>query len=127
MISRETGANITRNEHIQQSILDILTTRIGMRVMRREYGSLLPDLVDKPNNDETIMQMMSATVIAIAIWEPRISTSYVNFSETTMQGVLNIEIEATIKETNEMFSMNQNLFSNPEAMNNVIKNGGING
>ncbi len=121
MINRATGKNITRNEHIQQSILDILTTRLGTRVMRREYGSLLPDLVDKPSNDETLMQMMSATVIALAIWEPRITATYVNFSETTMQGVLNIEIEAMIKESNEIFSMNQNLFSNPEAMNDVMR------
>ncbi|GAA5097394.1 GPW/gp25 family protein [Wohlfahrtiimonas larvae] len=127
MMNRETGVNITRNEHIQQSILDILTTRLGTRVMRRDYGSLLPDLVDKPSNDETMMQMMSATVIALAVWEPRITATFVNFTETTMQGVLNIELEATIKESNEMFSMNQQLFSNPEAMNNVIKKGGING
>lgn len=127
MINRETGMNITRNEHIVQSILDILTTRIGSRIMRRDYGSLLPDLVDKPSNDETMMQMMSATVIALAVWEPRITATFVNFSETNMQGVLNIELEAMIKESNEMFSMNQQLFSNPEVMNDVIKKGGING
>ena len=45
-MNRETGAAISTVEHIGQSIRDILTTRLGTRVMRREYGSLLPELVD---------------------------------------------------------------------------------
>ena len=35
-------------EHIRQSILDIVSTPIGTRVMRPEYGSRVPRLVDQP-------------------------------------------------------------------------------
>ena len=52
-MNRETGSAISTLEHIGQSISDILTTRLGTRVMRREYGSLLPELVDQPFNDAT--------------------------------------------------------------------------
>jgi phage baseplate assembly protein W len=38
--------------HLRQSIADVLTTPIGSRVQRREYGSLLPELIDQPFNDE---------------------------------------------------------------------------
>ena len=47
-ISRATGKVLTRREHIAQSINDILTTPIRTRLMRRNYGSYLPQLVDHP-------------------------------------------------------------------------------
>ena len=37
-------------EHIDQSIGDILSTPIGTRVMRPDYGSRIPRLVDRPIN-----------------------------------------------------------------------------
>lgn len=57
--------------HLRQSIRDILTTPIGSRVMRREYGSRLFQLVDAPLNAETIVDLYAATAEAIATWEPR--------------------------------------------------------
>lgn len=47
-MNRETGAAIGELAHIKKCITDILTTRIGTRVMHREYGSLLPELVAPP-------------------------------------------------------------------------------
>lgn len=38
MMSRENGQSIELFQSIKQSIQDILTTPIGSRVMRREYG-----------------------------------------------------------------------------------------
>ncbi|MEN1410054.1 GPW/gp25 family protein, partial [Pseudomonas aeruginosa] len=52
-MNAHTGGAIDRLAHIRQSIADILTTRIGTRVMRREYGSQLPELIDAPFNDTT--------------------------------------------------------------------------
>ena len=46
--------------------------------MRREYGSLLPDLLDAPMNHTTRLQCMSAVVIALAQWEPRIALNAVD-------------------------------------------------
>ena len=34
------------NAHLNQSIADILTTPIGTRVMRPDYGSNIPRLID---------------------------------------------------------------------------------
>ena len=59
-MNRETGGAISTVEHIGQSISDILTTRLGTRVMRREYGSLLPELVDQPFNDVTRLRVYAA-------------------------------------------------------------------
>lgn len=71
-MSKTTGRKLEGIEHIRQSIADILTTPIGSRVMRREYGSILPELIDQPLNGATLLQAYSATALAVARWEPRV-------------------------------------------------------
>ena len=44
-MDRETGKSLSGIEHLRQSIRDILTTPIGSRVMRRDYGSRLFELL----------------------------------------------------------------------------------
>lgn len=55
-------------DHVRQSITTILSTRIGTRIMRRDFGSRIPDLIDRPMNDATLMAIFSATASAL---EPR--------------------------------------------------------
>lgn len=71
-MNNKTGRDLSGIEHIQQSVRDILGTPIGSRVMRREYGSLLPELLDQPLNDATLLRAYAASVMAIIRWEPRI-------------------------------------------------------
>lgn len=67
----QTGRLITGTEHLQHSIADILMTRIGSRVMRRNYGSRLFELLDKPLNPNTVLQWTTAIADALERWEPR--------------------------------------------------------
>jgi len=67
-----TGRKLEGLDHIRQSVADIITTPIGSRVMRRDYGSLVPELLDMPMSDALMMQVYAATVIAVTRWEPRI-------------------------------------------------------
>jgi hypothetical protein len=76
-INNETGENMTGLAHLQQSIKDILTTPIGSRVRRRDYGSKLPDLIDHPINDGNIIEVYAATALALRKWEPRITVQRV--------------------------------------------------
>lgn len=76
-INATTGKRLDGLEHLHQSIKDILTTRIGTRVMRRAYGSRLPELIDAPVNRNTLIDLYAATAEAIATWEPRVSLSQV--------------------------------------------------
>lgn len=71
-LSRASFAAIEDSEHLSQSILDILTTPVGSRVMRREYGSDLPFLLDAPMNGETVVDVFAATADALDRWEPRL-------------------------------------------------------
>ena len=70
-ISATTGKRLTGIDHLRQSIRDILTTPIGSRVMRRDYGSRLFELIDAPMNRSTLLDIYAATAEAIARWEPR--------------------------------------------------------
>lgn len=69
---RSSGLAIEGNEHLIQSIGDILSTPLGSRVMRRDYGSILFDLIDQPINAATTMLLRAATAIAILNFEPRV-------------------------------------------------------
>ncbi|WP_095184149.1 GPW/gp25 family protein [Pseudomonas sp. Irchel 3H9] len=104
-MNRETGAAMSELDHIGQSIADILTTRIGTRIMRREYGSLLPDLVDHPFNDATRLRVYAGTVMALMRWEPRISLSRVQFLGANLQGQSVLELEGSVIDSNEPLSL----------------------
>ncbi|MDP2128186.1 MAG: GPW/gp25 family protein [Pseudohongiella sp.] len=80
-----TGRHLSGIDHIRQSVRDILTTPIGSRVMRRDYGSLLPELIDQPMNDATRLRLYAASVMAIIRWEPRVQISSVKMIISTAQ------------------------------------------
>lgn len=70
-IAATTGKRLGGLDHLRQSIRDILTTPIGSRVMRRDYGSRLFDLIDAPMNRATILDIYAAVADALERWEPR--------------------------------------------------------
>ena len=78
-IDASTGNPLSDLAHLRQSVRDILTTPIGTRVMRRDYGSRLYQLVDAPMNDATRLDMIAATYEALEAWEPRLSLEQVTF------------------------------------------------
>ena len=65
-INAQTGQPLAGIDHLRQSIRDILTTRIGTRVMREDFGSLIPDLIDYPQTPALDMQLSAAAFMAIA-------------------------------------------------------------
>jgi len=87
-----TGLTLSGDEHIKQSITDILTTPIGSRVMRREYGFDFT-LLAAPQNTTTIQKVFISVVKAIRRWESRIVIQKVSAS-TTINGQLSIDITA---------------------------------
>ena len=72
-IDATTGKHLSDLAHLRQSVRSILTTPIGTRVMRRDFGSRLYQLVDAPMNDSTRLDMIAATYEALETWEPRLS------------------------------------------------------
>lgn len=75
-----TGKHLDGIDHLRQSIRDILTTPIGARVMRRDYGSRIFELIDAPMNRSTLLDIYAATAEALARWEPRFKVQNVKAS-----------------------------------------------
>ena len=78
-MSAATGAALDDLAHIRQSVRDILTTPLGSRAMRRDYGSLVPRLIDQPAHAATRMRIISSVYTAISRWEDRIRVTAIRF------------------------------------------------
>lgn len=104
-MNASSGRAISDRQHLVQSVADVLTTPIGSRVMRREYGSNLPDLIDWPLNGATRLQAYAATAMALMRWEPRIRLSRVQLSLGDQPGEAVLELEGTETNTNEPLNL----------------------
>ena len=71
-LDRRTGQPITGLDHLRQSIEDILTTPIGSRRMRPEYGSKLRRYVDMPVNGGWKSAVQAEVARSLGRWEPRL-------------------------------------------------------
>ena len=71
-MNAQTGESISGLEHLRQSVRDILSTPVGSRVMRRDYGSRLFELLDRPMSQELLADIQAAVVMALSLQEPRI-------------------------------------------------------
>jgi uncharacterized protein len=92
-INRVTGKPLTNWSHVMQSILDIMTTPIGTRVMRRDYGSDIPNLIDRPQGRDTVLEVTLALGTALEKWEPRFRLSSVYISDAGPDGEMTIAIK----------------------------------
>lgn len=94
MMNATTGRAIAWREHISQSIANILTTPIGSRVMRRGYGSYLPDLVDQPLTPANTLRLIAASAQAIMRHEPRTRVTRITL-QAAASGSATLIIERT--------------------------------
>lgn len=106
-MTRETGKPLNRDEHINQSIRDIITTPIGSRVCRRDYGSRLFQLVDRPINPALTAELVNATADALHRWEPRVVVDRVTLEAGTdpAAGRLAITLEGRRISDNQAFRL----------------------
>lgn len=87
------GKALGGTAHLAQSIADILGTPVGSRVMRRDYGSLLFELVDQPINPAIRMLIHAATAVALRRWEPRLRLTRVVLAAGEAAGALVVRLE----------------------------------
>jgi len=98
-MDRNTGYLLDEKNHILQSITDILTTQIGSRVMRRDYGSMLAEFIDSPNTASTHLQIISSVVMALSQFEPRINIIQANLEAS--QNNLTLHLTFTLKNSSD--------------------------
>lgn len=71
-VDRRTGQQSTGLDHLKQSVEDILTTAVGSRRMRLEYGCHLRRFVDLPVNEGWKSAVQAEVARALGRWEPRL-------------------------------------------------------
>lgn len=71
-MDRRTGLPLSGVAHLRQSIEDILSTPLGSRRMRPEYGSSLRRYVDLPVNGGWKSAVQAEVARALGRWEPRL-------------------------------------------------------
>jgi len=98
-MARSSGAVLDGLEHIKQSVADILSTPIGTRVGRREYGSLLPELIDQPMTPANILRIYAASAVAISRNEDRIRLRRVGLAAGGRPGSATITLDADRTDT----------------------------
>ena len=91
-VNQITGKHLDGMEHLRQSITDILRTPIGTRVMRRDYGSKIPDLIDAPMTQENVIEIYAEIGKALARWEPRVRLTNVRIVNNDDAGRTELEL-----------------------------------
>ncbi len=84
-------------QNIQQSILIILGTQYGERVMRPTFGCNLKSLVFAPNNQQTAALARQYVMDGLQQWEPRITVKSVSVTNSVESPMLLIDIQYVVK------------------------------
>ncbi len=95
-------------DEIRQSILIILGTTPGERVMRPDFGAGLRNLVFAPMNTATIALAQDTVERALTEWEPRINVQEVDVTIAQNQpqlGQLLINISYVVIATNNSYNL----------------------
>ncbi len=90
------GRAVDGLDHLRQSVRDILITPVGSRVMRRDYGSDLMDLIDQNLTPLTLAQIYATSVDALRKWEPRLRVTRIQaeaLPEEMEEGRLSIMVD----------------------------------
>jgi phage baseplate assembly protein W len=96
-------ATVAYEEDIRQSILIILETAPGERVMRPNFGCGIHELVFAAMDSTTLQRVRSTVEEALRRCEARIEVLNVNVDEAaTSEGKLLVEIEYRVRKTNQL-------------------------
>ena len=92
-------------ERVQDAIWIVLSTSLGERLMRPNFGAGVNDYVFRSNSDVVRTQLRTAVNDALLRWEPRIELLNVIVQEGTEPSQVLISIDYKIRSTNELFNL----------------------
>ena len=90
-MDRRTGQPLSGSAHLRQSVEDILSTSVGSRRMRPEYGSHLRRYVDLPVNEGWKSAVQAEVARALGRWEPRLKLERVRVT-AVMDGQIVLQL-----------------------------------
>lgn len=107
-VDKTTGRikTVSDEEDIRESLLLILNTAKGERVMRKDFGSKVNDFVFESLNATHINLLKKEIKKAILEWEPRVTNVKVNvLKDRLKKELINIEIGYQVRATNNLFNL----------------------
>ena len=87
-------------QSIKESIILILSTTRGERVMRPDFGCRLNELAFAPNNMGTSTLIKNYIEEALLTWEPRIEVDNITVTPSADKPVLEISIDYIVNSSN---------------------------
>jgi len=85
-MNRLTGTALSGEDYDAQCIMDLLSTPMGTRVMRLDYGWVGFEILDQPINRATTLLLTSAAVMAMRRWLPKLKVTKVTISGDLVSG-----------------------------------------
>lgn len=99
-VKKERLCTAEGEQSIKESIMLILGTAKGERVMRPDFGCRLNELVFAPNNMSTSTLIKNHIEEALLNWEPRIEVEDISVTPRADQPILEISIDYIINSSN---------------------------
>lgn len=90
--------------NIQESITIVLSTKLGERLMRPDFGCRIHELLFAPNTIDTHNLAIFYVTEALDKWEHRINLNKVEV-EINSETSININIDYQIKDTNSFYNL----------------------
>ena len=103
---------VSGSEKLKENLIHILLTSVGERVMRRDYGGGLRQLLHDPNNNALRAIVQHQIAKSISRWEPRVQLREVVVTEE--EGNLMVRLTYVVRRTRQ-----------PESLSVPIGLGGI--
>jgi len=99
-IDRNTGKLLSGWDHVVQSILTIMTTAYGERILRRWFGSAVPQLLGENLTAPAVVRFFAALIAALEVREtdtglprePRFKITRITPKRVGRSGELRLEI-----------------------------------
>ena len=91
---------VSGQDDIKESLVIILSTRIGERFLQPEFGADMSSYIFESMNVMNQMRMKDMIFNAIYVFEPRIKPDDVVMTDLLHEGKILLDIQYTVKATN---------------------------
>jgi uncharacterized protein len=92
-LDRRTGQVLTGRAHTLQSLGEIMSTAFEDRVMRRDFGSIVPDIIDHNLTPDIMLRLVAGIADACLKHEPNIRITDATLLSIGADGSLNIWLD----------------------------------
>jgi phage baseplate assembly protein W len=96
---------ISNEEDIQNSLIVLLSTKVGERIMQPDFGCNLDEMLFEPLTTSLKTKMKDLIMTAIYNFESRVKPLDVILTAKDADGIVEIEISYLVKATNSRYNI----------------------